>query len=57
MYNIIPQQISQSARSILNNKILSKINSFSAEKIYNSYTGIVGLHGLKCNKIYETELV
>ena len=47
MYNIIPQQISQSVRSTLNEKILSEINSFSAEEIYNSYTGIGGLHGLK----------
>ena len=47
MYNIIPQQISQSARGVLNEKILSNINSLSAEEIYNSYTGIGGLHGLK----------
>ena len=51
MYQIIPQQISQSARKTLNAKILSAIeykdSSIPAEEIYNSYTGIGGLHDLK----------
>lgn len=50
MYQITPQQISQSARKTLNAKILSTIgtgNSMSAEEIYNGYTGIGGLHELK----------
>ena len=50
MYQITPQQISQSARKTLNAKILSTIgtgNSMSAEEIYNGYTGIAGLHELK----------
>lgn len=51
MYQIIPQQISQSARKTLNAKILSTIesgdSSISTEEIYNGYTGIGGLHELK----------
>lgn len=51
MYQIIPQQISQSARKTLNAKILSAIaagnNSIPAEEVYNQYTGIGGLHELK----------
>lgn len=50
MYQITPQQLSQSARKTLNAKILSTIgtgNSMSAEEIYNGYTGIGGLHELK----------
>lgn len=51
MYQIIPQQITQSARKTLNSKILSAIaagnNSISAEEVYNGYTGIGGLHELK----------
>ena len=44
MYNITSQQISKSARATLNGEILSNIDSFSKEEIYNSYTGIGGLH-------------
>ncbi len=51
MYQIIPQQITQSARKTLNTKILSAIESgnstISDEEIYNGYTGIGGLHDLK----------
>lgn len=51
MYQIIPQQISQSARKTLNAKFLSAIetgdSSISTEEIYNGYTGIGGLHELK----------
>lgn len=51
MYQIIPQQITQSARETLNAKILASIqsgkNAIPAEDIYNSYTGIGGLHGLR----------
>ena len=51
MYTIIPQQITKSARSVLNEQILSTIRigagDFTKEDIYNSYTGIGGLHGLK----------
>ena len=51
MYQIIPQQISQSKRKEVNAKILSAIESgsgaISAEEVYNQYTGIGGLHELK----------
>lgn len=51
MYNITAQQLSKSARSALNSKILSSIEkgdgSLSAEEVYNGYTGIGGLHDLK----------
>ena len=50
-YNIIPQQIPQSRRAEINEKILFAINSgkdlIPAESIYNCYTGIGGLHNLK----------
>ncbi len=41
------QQVPQSARVALNAEILGNIKSFTAEQVYNSYTGIGGLHGLK----------
>ena len=51
MYAIIPQQIPQSKRAEINEKILFAINSgkdlIPAESIYNCYTGIGGLHNLK----------
>ena len=47
MYNITPQQTPQSGRAALNERIIANIESFSAEEVYNSYTGIGGLHGLK----------
>lgn len=51
MYQIIPQQITKSARKTLNSKILASIadgkGAISAEEVYNGYTGIGGLHDLK----------
>lgn len=51
MYQIIPQQISQTKRKEVNAKILSAIESgkcaMPAEEVYNQYTGIGGLHELK----------
>lgn len=51
MYQIIPQQISQTKRKEVNAKILSAIESgkgsMPAEEVYNGYTGIGGLHELK----------
>lgn len=51
MYAIIPQQIPQSKRAEINEKILFSIDSgkdlIPAESVYNCYTGIGGLHHLK----------
>ncbi|MDR2913620.1 MAG: N-6 DNA methylase [Tannerella sp.] len=51
MYNIIPQKIGQSCRAEINSKILhcieSSKNNLTKEAIYNTYTGIGGLHNLK----------
>ena len=51
MYQIHPLKISQSARKAVNEKILAAIDSgsseFTAETVYNSYTGHGGLHTLK----------
>lgn len=51
MYQIHPQKMSQTARRATNKKILAAIDSgsseFSAETVYNSYTGHGGLHTLK----------
>lgn len=51
MYQIIPQQIPQSRRTEINEKILFSIDTckelITAETIYNCYTGIGGLHHLK----------
>lgn len=49
-YQIKPQKISQSKRAKINEYILSAIDenrdNFSKEEIYNTYTGLGGLHGL-----------
>lgn len=51
MYQAIPQQIPQSRRAEINEKILFSIDTgkelVTAETIYNCYTGIGGLHHLK----------
>lgn len=51
IHQIIPQNIPQSRRKEINDKILFCIdtgkNAIPAETIYNSYTGIGGLHELK----------
>jgi hypothetical protein len=50
MYNIIPQQIPQSGRAEINKKILNSIRSseeLAPETVYNSYTGLGGLHNLR----------
>ena len=51
MYRIQTQKMSQAARRATNKKILAAIGSnsseFSAETVYNSYTGHGGLHTLK----------
>ena len=52
MYKIIPQSISQSHRAEINEKILSgirngKVKSTHPEMVYNSYTGLGGLHNLR----------
>lgn len=50
-YPIVPQQIPQTRRSEVNEKILFCIdtnnNSLTNEIIFNCYTGLGGLHGLK----------
>ena len=50
-YAIIPQQIPQDKRAEYNEKILFDIDTgrgvLPLETIYNCYTGIGGLHGLK----------
>jgi len=51
MYEIIQGRIPQSERTEINEKILESIkngsDSFSREMIYNSYTGLGGLHNLR----------
>jgi len=51
MYQIIPQQITHARRAELNEAILTSIlsgdNAFSPESVYNSYTGLGGLHNLR----------
>ncbi|MFR9592467.1 MAG: N-6 DNA methylase [Rikenellaceae bacterium] len=47
IHNFTGTQISQKARATINAEILSNFDNFSKEEIYNSYTGIGGLHGLK----------
>lgn len=51
MYRIIPQNIPQDRRAEVNEKILFAISSgkdmIPPESVYNCYTGIGGLHGLK----------
>lgn len=51
IYQIIPQQIPQEKRKEINDKILFCIDTgnkkLSSETIFNCYTGIGGLHGLK----------
>lgn len=51
MYPIIPQPIPQDRRAEINEKILFSIQTgkcdLPPESIYNCYTGIGGLHGLK----------
>lgn len=51
MYAIIPQQIPPNKREEINEKILFCIDSgkdtIPAERIYNCYTGIGGLHNLR----------
>lgn len=51
MYAIIPQKIPQDRRAEVNGKILFAIGSgkdlIPKESIYNCYTGIGGLHGLR----------
>ncbi|MEG0500099.1 MAG: N-6 DNA methylase, partial [Rikenellaceae bacterium] len=53
MYKIIPQQIPQSRRAEINEKILFSIDTgkdlVDNETIYNCYTGIGGLHDLHQN--------
>lgn len=50
IYNRVSQKISPSQRSCINAKILATIDCgtdvITKEEIYNSYTGIGGLHGL-----------
>ena len=51
MYNIIPSSTSQSQRVEINEKILSgirngNVKSIPPKMVYNSYTGLGGLHGL-----------
>ncbi|NDW08752.1 SAM-dependent DNA methyltransferase [Dysgonomonas sp. 520] len=50
MYPILENKIAQSERASINEKILNAIQwqkkDFSKEEIYNSYTGIGGLHNL-----------
>jgi len=51
MYQIIPQQIPQARRAELNEAILTSIlssdDAFTPESVYNSYTGLGGLHNLR----------
>ncbi len=51
MYRIIPQNIPQNRRAEVNEKILFAIDSgkdlIPPESVYNCYTGIGGLHGLR----------
>ncbi|MDR0699082.1 MAG: hypothetical protein LBG28_07705, partial [Tannerella sp.] len=51
MYAMISQQIPQSRRAEINEKILYAIrsgeNTIPKEIIYNSYTGLGGLHHLR----------
>ena len=51
MYRIIQQNIPQSHRAEINSNVLSAISSgkrkITAETVYNTYTGIGGLHNLK----------
>ena len=51
MYTVIPQQIPQSQRAEINEKILNSIrsgkNEIPPETIYNTYTGLGGLHNLQ----------
>ena len=52
MYNIIPQTVPQTGRAEINEKILSAIQSgndesLTPETVYNSYTGLGGLHNLR----------
>lgn len=51
MYEIIQQRIPKSRRAEINSKILFSIDSgrkdISEETIYNTYTGVGGLHNLK----------
>lgn len=53
MYSIITQQIPQSRRAEINEKILFSIDTgkeaLDNETIYNCYTGIGGLHNLKAS--------
>lgn len=52
MYRIIPQNIPQSRRAEINEKILFSIstsNPLPPETVYNCYTGDGGLHGLERN--------
>ena len=50
-YTIIPRQIPQNSREAINNDILNSIrkgkDEISKESIYNSYSGLGGLHGLR----------
>lgn len=50
IYPIIPQNIPQSKRADINDKIILSIakgkKDFTNTEVYNSYTGIGGLHGL-----------
>ncbi|MDR1716453.1 MAG: hypothetical protein LBS20_11480 [Prevotella sp.] len=50
IYPIIENKIPQAERAVLNGKILDAIvwrkKGFTKEQVYNSYTGIGGLHGL-----------
>lgn len=51
MYRIIPQNIPQNRRAEINEKIIFAIDSgkeiIPKESVYNCYTGIGGLHGLR----------
>lgn len=57
MYQISEQQIPQNKRQEINDKIIycidNNIDKVSKEIIYNSYTGIGGLHDLKRDEFYS----